>query len=184
MSQSFDKALALSQAPNVDLIGSPNRKAAMKAFEDLAKQGGIYGALASFHQAGLLARYDKVAAIKIYDALSHHNALSLPLRHLAQINSAYLLIGDISYQEMDNRLRAVMDEDDALSLSAREILALSAMGEKKTATAISLLEEILARQAPPTLAARARILLDRLFTLNPQIKPRGGSPSQNGSPSQ
>ena len=134
------------------------------AFADLAKQGGSYGALAAFHEAAGYTQEGRwKQAADIYDGLSKLARLPPPLRDLARINAASVLIGHASYEEIAQRLRRAGGENAPLRYSAREVMALAALQERKYAEARAWLVSLTGDQnTPPTLAARARIMLDNL----------------------
>ena len=151
-SSAFDTALAL------------RGDSALAAFHALAEQGGNYGALAAFHEAAALANNQRrKRAIAIYDDLSARIVLPLALRDLARLNAALLLIGRAPLAEIEDRLRRAAGDQAILRYSAREIIALAALAENNIARARELLAPMLDDpNVPPTLAARAQIMLDSL----------------------
>ncbi len=151
-SSAFDVALALQG------------KSALAAFAALAKEGGVYGALASFHEAALHAEQGRWRrAVKIYDSLATNSYLTEPLRDLSQIYAAQILINRVPYTEIEQRLADRVSDKSSLRYSALEILALAAIIDGKSAQARKFLQPLIDEpNAPDTLTARAQLLLNKL----------------------
>ncbi len=152
-SNAFDAALLLE-----------NKDQRTAAFANLAKQGGSYGALAAFHEAAAHAQKGRwQQAVVIYDRLSTLARLPTPLRDLARINAASVLIGHASYNEIELKLRRAASANAPLRYSAIEVMALAALKEKNyTAARALLLSLTIDQNAPQTIAQRAQIMLNNM----------------------
>ena len=151
-SSTFDTALALQG------------KSALNAFSALAEQGGVYGALASFHEAAMLARENKrKKAIAIYDRLAENNTLTAPLQDLARLYSAQLALNRAPYAVIAEKLHPAISPSGFLRYSALEVLALAALIDNNPQQARKFLQPLVEdAAAPDTLSARARLMLNKL----------------------
>ncbi len=137
----------------------------LAAFAELTEEfGGIYGALADFQQAGLLAQQGRwQKANKIYSTLAEEGALTEPLRDLARLYGAQIILGRYSYLDVERKLGPALAKGRVFRYKATEILALAALDNKNPIKARELLEPMLEdNKVPPTLAARAQILLNKI----------------------
>lgn len=150
----FDRALSLGDAR------------ALPAFDALSEDGGIYGALASFHQAALLLKKrDWKKALAVYDDLADNQYLTASLRDLARVYGAQAGIGKLPYEAIEKRLTPAIAGQGLLRYAALEILGLAALEASKPLQAQSwLLPLVEDKNVPPTLAARAQILLQGIKT--------------------
>jgi hypothetical protein len=157
-----EKTQAASSAFDVALI--LKGKDGIAAFKALAQEGGVYGALASFHQATLLAEQGKRRkAAAIYDRLSGNSSLTPALQDLARIYSAQTLLRLVPYKEIEEKLSPAISTNRDLRYSALEILALAAFIDGKAEQARNLFQPLVEnKNVPPTLAARAQIMLGKL----------------------
>jgi hypothetical protein len=115
----FESAVILAEAGK--------HQEAEAAFAKLATDGTAgYRALAQLREAAELARTDKSAAVKAYDAIAADKNTGDVIRQLAAVRAGYLLVDTAPYSEMRERLEPLTAADKTFRHSARELLALSA----------------------------------------------------------
>ncbi len=118
-SAAFDRAIELSE--------QKKHAEAEAAFTKLATEAPSgYRTLARLRAAGEAAERDKLAAVKLYDAVAADRGVNLAEQDLAKVRAAGLLVDTAGYDDMKSRLEAVTTGTGTYRHSARELLALSA----------------------------------------------------------
>jgi len=168
-SAAYADALALAAS------GKPTEaEAALDALSATAPGG--YRTLARFGAASAAALRDPAAGVAAFDALAADASLDAPLRDVARVRAALLLVDKGSLGEVAQRVDPVITGGGALRGSAREILALAqlkagdAAAAQKTAAAIAEDPE-----SPPGLRSRAELI--RRLTAS-AVVPAGGPATQ------
>jgi hypothetical protein len=130
---------------------------AVKAFGALAKEGGGYGVLAGFEEAGLLAKEgDAKAAVAAYDRLAADTRIGPDLRHLAVLLSVMHAPPSLDPHAAIARLKPLTAVGDPWRFSALDLTAAAELktGNRDGARAIyqKLADDL---TAPQTLRAHA-----------------------------
>jgi hypothetical protein len=106
------------------------------AFAKLSQDGSSgYRVLAPLKNAADLAATDQKAAVAAYDAISADRGVPQPLRDLATIRAALLLVDSTPLSDMTMRLEPLTGSTSTFRHTARELLALSAWRVGDTAAA-------------------------------------------------
>jgi hypothetical protein len=141
---------------------------AQAAFAKLATDGTAgYRTLARFREASELARTDKPAAVKVYDALAADSGIGPVLQDLANVRAGFLLVDSAPLPELTTRLEPLTARDRTFRHSARELLALAAFRTGDRAAARRWFDMITTDAETPE-AIRARV--DMLITLTADAK--------------
>jgi hypothetical protein len=100
---------------------------AEKAFAALATQGSTgYRVLARLREAAELADRDPKAAVATYDDIAASSATGQPLKDLAALRAAMLLVDSAPQAEVTKRLEPLAAAEAPFRHSAREMLAFAA----------------------------------------------------------
>ncbi len=111
----------------LSLVAEGKHADAEAAFARIAAEGTSgYRILARFQEAAELARRDARAAVNVYDAIAADSGVSPPLRDLANIHAALLLVDTASLDEMRRRLEPISASGGSFRHSARELMAFAA----------------------------------------------------------
>jgi hypothetical protein len=148
----FDKA--------VDLSEQDKHSEAEAAFNSLAATAPAgYRALARLRSAAEVASRDPQAAAKSYDDIAADRGVRAPVRELAKVRAAGLLLETTSYPAMLERLEAATAPEATFRHTARELLALSAWRANDPVAARKWLD-LIANDAetPASLRSRAEAL--------------------------
>lgn len=148
--------------------------AAESAFEEIARQGTGFAALARLRSAATLAEAGSVAdAVATYDAVSADGSVDGRLRDVARVRAAYLLLGEGDRAGVEERVGRLAAEGNVWRHSAREILGLAAYQAGDLQTANQRFEEIMGdAQTPQDMRNRAQLMIALLASEHPGI---GGS---------
>lgn len=134
-------------------------EAALARLEAEAPSG--YAQLSRFARAGALAKADKAAAVRAFDALAADTKVPGLFRDLAQVRAGLLLVDSAPYAEIKARLEALAAPEGAFRHSARELLALSAWKSGDRDAARQWADNIIGDLAAPSnLRTRAQVLRD------------------------
>jgi hypothetical protein len=134
---------------------------AESAFARVAAEGtSNYRVLARLSQAGDLAATDRKAAVAAYDAIAADHSVAQPLRDLATIRSALLLVDTAPLSELSARLEPLTGPDGTFRHTARELLALAAWRNGDMSGARRWVDMIVADPETPE-SVRSRIGLLR-----------------------
>ncbi len=131
--------------------------AAFNAIADTGHKG--YAVLARLSQASELGHDGKRdEAVALYDQVIADSAADAPLRELARVRAAYLLVDTASVADLTKRLDGMTATTSPWRHGAREVLALANYREGNYKPASDLAAEILADPATPA-GMRARVQL-------------------------
>lgn len=142
-------------------LGSGKVAEANAKFAKLAAGGHAgFATLARFHSAGALAEAGKNdEAVKAFDSLAGDDGLDQPLRNLARVRAAWLLVDTASAKQLRSRLAGLDVTGSPWRISALEIIALAAYREGDHLTADKLFNQILADgNAPAGARQRATVM--------------------------
>ena len=144
----------------VDLADQNKHVEAEAAFAKLAATAPSgYRTLAQLRIAGEVAIRDPQAAAKMYDDIAADGSVAGPLRDLARIRAAGLLVDTATYDNMLKRLEAAAAPGATYRHSAREMLALSAWRASNVAATRQWLDKIAGDgDTPSSLRNRAEAL--------------------------
>src|SRR5262249_9732425 len=141
----------------MDLSRAGKHDEAEAKFVELAKtspQG--YRTLALFNGAAELAVRDPAAAVRAYDAIAADGHMAQPLRDLAAVRAALLLIDTSPYADLQGRLEPGTAADRPFRHTARELLAVSAWRHGDLATARRWIDMIMTDNETPA-GTRSRV---------------------------
>lgn len=130
------------------------------AFDEITKSGHKgYSVLAKLSQAARLGQDGKSSdAVQIYDGVAADTAIDQPLRDLAKVRAAYLLVDTDSVSDLTSRLSGLDGSNSSWRHAVREILALAHVRAGDFKAADEQLKLVLADPATPA-ALRARTAL-------------------------
>jgi hypothetical protein len=133
---------------------------AESAFARVAAEGtSDYRMLARLSEAGDLATTDRKAAVAAYDAIAADRSFTQPLRDLAAVRSALLLVDTAPLSELNARLEPLTGPDGTFRHTARELLALAAWRNGDMSAARRWVDMIVADpETPESLRSRIGIL--------------------------
>lgn len=145
----------------LSLAASGNDAEARAAFEALGRDAPAgYKALVAFRLASDLAKTDRPAAVKAFDALAADGALDQTLRDLAKLRAGLLLVDSQAFGDVRQRLEPLAAPGQAWRLAAREALAAAALKAGDGASAEKFLDQILADpEASRTYRERAEVMM-------------------------
>jgi hypothetical protein len=131
------------------------------AFAKLSQDGSSgYRVLAQLKSAADLTTTDQKAAIAAYDAISADRGVPQPLRDLAAIRAAMLLVDSTPLSDMTQRLEPLTGSTSTFRHTARELLALSAWRVGDTAAARRWGDMIMTDgETPSSMRQRVEVLL-------------------------
>jgi hypothetical protein len=154
----------------LDSARAGNSDEALKGLTALEADGtGAYPLLARFRAATLTAAKDPKAAVAAFDAVAADNTVAEPLRDIAKLRAAYLLVDNGTYVEVAARAETLSADGNPMRYSALEAMGLSAYKAGDTANAQKLFETITADNAAPAgVAARAQIMLSLISGTAPK----------------
>ena len=154
---------AFSQALTLSADGKTEEaEAALAAMQ--ADSYGAYPLLARMRLATLAAeKGDAAGAVTAFDAVAADTSVPGPIRDLAKLRAAYLLVDSGSYADVASRAETLTGETNALRHSAREALGLSAWKEGKSADALALFSQIATDDAAPRNARKRADLMAKLL---------------------
>jgi len=147
--KAFQSALALTDPAQAEA-----------AFEKIAaSKARGYSMLARLQVAGEAVKQDPKKAIAAYDVIANDGSLDAPVREIARIRAANLMLDTASYDEIEKRLQGDATGTNTFRHSAREVLALSAWRANNVEAARRWIDMIgNDPQSPATLRRRAEAL--------------------------
>ena len=157
-SASGDKFLAA-----LDLAASGKNDEAIAALDDLEKTGyGSYPVLARMRAASVqAAKGDAAAAVAAFDAVAADSAVPSPMRDVARLRAAYLLVDSGSYDDVAKRVETLSADGNPMRSGAREALGLAAWKAERFDDAAKLYQQIANDNlAPANIRQRANTMLD------------------------
>ncbi len=140
------------------------------AFDQITKSGHKgYAVLAKLSQAARLGQDGKSAdAVRIYDSVVADSSVDQPLRELARVRAAYLLVDTASVPDIAARLKGLGANNSSWRHAVREILALANVRAADYKAADDQLNLILEDQATPAaLRSRSVLVSAQIQTLLP-----------------
>lgn len=154
----------------LDAARAGNADEALQGLTALEADGtGAYPLLARFRAATLTAAKDPKAAVAAFDAVAADSAVAAPLRDIAKLRAAYLLVDHGTYAEVATRAEPLSADGNPMRYSALEALGLSAYKAGDSANAQKLFETIVAdNAAPQSLSNRAEIMLSLISGTTPK----------------
>jgi hypothetical protein len=134
---------------------------AEKAFARVAGEGAAgYRVLARLREAAELAARDPKAAVAAYDDIAASSSTGQPLKDLAAVRAAMLLLDSAPFAEMSRRLEPIAAAGAPFRHSARELLAFAAWKAGDAATVRKWATLIRADQeSPAALRQRVEVLM-------------------------
>jgi len=134
---------------------------AEKAFARVAGEGSAgYRVLARLREAAELAARDPKAAVAAYDDIAASSSTGQPLKDLAAVRAAMLLLDSAPFAEMSRRLEPIAAAGAPFRHSARELLAFAAWKAGDAATVRKWATLIRADQeSPAALRQRVEVLM-------------------------
>ena len=163
-----------------DLVREGKTDEAIEAFRALAQDGwGAYPELARLSIANAeAASGDAEEAIAAYGDVAGDSSVPQPLRDMADLRAAYLLVDAGSLADVRGKAERLTGEDNALRYAAREAIGLAAWKAGETETAVDLFQTIVdAGDAPSGIAQRARLMLELIAAEKP-------APAASAAPSE
>ena len=142
-------------------LGTEGKNAeAEAAFAALEKDGtNGYRILSRFRSAVELAKTDRAAAIKDYDALALDAGVGHLMRDVAKVRAALLLVDTAPLADIEARMNPLNTLDGAFRHSAREIIGLSQYKAGNFKDAVATFDAIMNdSQTPPGLRRRAELM--------------------------
>lgn len=136
-------------------LASTGKKAdAVKVFATIAREGGGYGLLARFEEAGLLAEIGKQkAALALYERLADASDLDPNFRSIAALRAAML---EKDPQARIERLKPLARKGSPWRATALDLTALARLEKGDRAGALSIFKALSGDPTtPPRLKARA-----------------------------
>lgn len=134
---------------------------AQAAFDKIAGENAPgYSMLARLHAAAEAAKQDSQKGVAAFDAIANDGKAEAPIREIARLRAASLLLDTAPYADIEKRLSDDASGTHTFRHSARELLALSAWRAKNNDAARKWLDMIGDDpQSPATLRRRAEALL-------------------------
>ena len=133
---------------------------AEKAFARIATEGTPgYRVLARLREASEVAQRDPKAAVAIYDDIAANASAGQPLRDLAALRAAMLLVDSAPFPEVTRRLEPLAADKAPFRHSAREALAFAAW-KAGDAVAMRKWTQLIRDdpESPPALRSRVDVL--------------------------
>lgn len=154
----------------LDAARDGNTDEALKGLAALEADGtGAYPLLARFRSAALTAAKDPKAAVTAFDAVAADSSVAQPLRDIAKLRAAYLLVDHGTYAEVATRAEVLSADGNPMRYSALEAMGLAAYKAGDNANAQKLFETITADSAAPeSLTQRAQIMLSLISGTAPK----------------
>ena len=154
---------AFSQA--LRLANEGKNDEALKAFETLEAEGhGAYPVLARLRSATVLVgKGDFSGAVAAFDAVSNDGSIPPAIRDIARLRAGLVLVDHGTYADVSSRVETLAADTNPLRHSARELLALSAWKDGRSADALKLTEQISADDAAPRNVRERANLLSELI---------------------
>lgn len=148
----FETAMQLSRD------GKPAE--AEKAFEEIAKDGtGGYRTLARFRAAAEAGKADAKAGVAAFDAIAADTALEGPMRDIARLQAAYLLVDTGSVAEIRGRMDPLAVPGGAFRHSANEVIGLAHYRAGEYEQAAKVFATMMSDpETPPALRQRAQVM--------------------------
>jgi hypothetical protein len=136
------------------------RAEAEAAFNQLSKEGTAgYRTLARFRAAGEAGKGDAKAGVAAFDALAADSSLEGPMRDIARLQSAYLLVDTASVAEIKGRVDSLAVVGGPFRHSANEVIGLAHYRAGEVEQAAKIFASMVADpETPPSLRQRAQVM--------------------------
>jgi hypothetical protein len=136
------------------------RAEAEAAFNQLSKEGTAgYRTLARFRAAGEAGKGDAKAGVAVFDALAADSSLEGPMRDIARLQSAYLLVDTASVAEIKGRVDSLAVVGGPFRHSANEVIGLAHYRAGEVEQAAKIFASMVADpETPPSLRQRAQVM--------------------------
>jgi hypothetical protein len=136
------------------------RAEAEAAFNQLSKEGTAgYRTLARFRAAGEAGKGDAKAGVAAFDALAADSSLEGPMRDIARLQSAYLLVDAASVAEIKGRVDSLAVAGGPFRHSANEVIGLAHYRAGEVEQAAKVFASIVGDpETPPSLRQRAQVM--------------------------
>jgi len=164
----------------VELAANGEHDQAIAALDAIAQDGsGGYPTLAGFRIAAeKAAAGDTAGAIAEYDAIAAGSGASEEIRNLARLRAALLVVDEVDFADLQNRIGDLATVGNPWRHSAREILGLGAWRAGDYAAAKQYFDEIANDQeTPQDLRQRSQLMLVLIEARHPDAaggaKPEG-----------
>jgi hypothetical protein len=147
----------------LDLAATGKPDEALAAFDVMASDGhGVYRDLARMRAATLREKQGaKADAVAAFDAVAGDSQAPKPIRDMAAIRAAYILVDTGSLDDVSQRVVQLSGDDQALRHPAREVLGLAAWKAGDADDAKRYFGQVRDDQGTPSgIAIRARLMLD------------------------
>lgn len=133
---------------------------AIDAFAKITQDGTSgYRLLARLREAAISGQRDAKAGAAAFDAVAADNSVPAPLRDLASLRAAQLLVDSLPYADIRTRLEPLAEPSRTFRHTARELLALSAWRSGDAAAARSWSDQVMSdAETPATVRARVETL--------------------------
>jgi hypothetical protein len=156
--QAAESSVRFEAAMQLSREGKPAE--AEKAFEQIAKDGTAgYRTLARFRDAGEAGKTDAKAGVAAFDAIAADTSLEGPMRDIARVQAAYLLVDTASVAEIKGRMDALAVPGHAFRHSANEIIGLAHFRAGEVEQAARVFGAIVSDpETPPALRQRAQVV--------------------------
>jgi hypothetical protein len=156
----FDAAMELSDADG-------KSAEAQAAFAKIAADGTSgYRVLARLQESAELGKRDAKAAVAAYDAISADTSVAQPLRNVASVRAAILLVDSAPLAEINRRLETLATPDGSFRHTAREMLALAAYRANDTGALKRWLDAMAGDGETPQ---GLRVRMEALRALTPEV---------------
>jgi hypothetical protein len=148
----FEAAMQLSR--------EGKRAEAEAAFNQLTKDGAAgYRTLARFRAAVEAAKGDAKAGVAAFDAIAADTSLEGPMRDIARVQAAYLLVDTASVAEIKGRMDPLAVPGGAFRHSANEVIGLAHYRAGEVEQAAKIFASMVSDpETPPSMRQRAQVM--------------------------
>ncbi len=159
------------------------KTAEARAILDGLAQGGVasYPALARLRLAELDIAADPAKAVAAFDAIAGDASVSQPLRDMAALRAAYVLVDNGTIADVRARAERLTSEGEALRYGAREAIGLAAWKSGEVQTARDLFTQLQEDLGTPGGIKRRAALMVELIEADQGPKP--GASDTTATPS-
>jgi hypothetical protein len=153
----------------LDLASAGKTDEALNALGELSDNGyGAYKDLAQMRAASVQeAKGDSAAAVAAFDAVAADSGAPKPIRNMASIRAAYILVDTGSVDDVGKRVQQLSGDNEPLRYAAREAMGLAAWKAGDLPEAKRLFEQLRDDQGTPGgISLRTRLLLELIAAGN------------------
>jgi len=170
----------------LDLASAGKNDEALNALNALSDKGyGAYRDLARMRAASVLeAKGDKAGAVAAFDKVSADGNAPKPIRNMAAVRAAYILVDTGSVEDVASRVQQLSGDTEPLRFAARETMGLAAWKAGDMAEAKRLFDQLSDDQATPNgIALRTRLMLELIAAGNKPV-PADALPAAGATPAE